>query len=180
MAWTAPMTAVANTPFTAAQFNAHVRDNLLETAPAKATAAGNYFTTAGTNYIVERSPSGAIIPASQTTTSTAFTTLTTAGPTVVVETGTRALVCLYAGLVNTTSSSQSAMMGFVVTGATTLSATTNRALVASGAGGIPQRVGAQFLVDLNPGTNTFSARYRSSSGSATASFADRQLLVFPL
>lgn len=39
MAWTAPMTASANGTLTAAQFNTHVRDNLLETETAKATAA---------------------------------------------------------------------------------------------------------------------------------------------
>ena len=54
MAWTAPMTAVANAVFTAAQFNTHVRDNLLETAPAKATTTGGYFVATGTNTIVQR------------------------------------------------------------------------------------------------------------------------------
>lgn len=39
MAWTAPLTAALNGTLTAAQFNTHVRDNLLETEAAKATAA---------------------------------------------------------------------------------------------------------------------------------------------
>ena len=54
MAWSAPMTAVANTVFTAAQFNQHVRDNLNETAPAKATASGGYFVATGVNAIAQR------------------------------------------------------------------------------------------------------------------------------
>lgn len=180
MAWTAPMTALANTPFTAAQFNTHVRDNLLETAPAKAANAGSYFAVAGTNYIVERVPIGTIVSTTGTTQSTAWTTLASAGPTVTVDTGPRALVMLYAALVNTSSSSQSARMGFVVSGATNLAANTARALVASGSGGVAQRVGVSFLVNLTPGSNTFSCRYSSSSGSTTASFSDRQILVFPL
>ena len=54
MAWSAPMTAVANSTFTAAQFNQYVRDNLNETAPALATAAGSYFAADGINSIAER------------------------------------------------------------------------------------------------------------------------------
>lgn len=173
------MTALANTPFTAAQFNTHVRDNLLETAPAKATVQGSHFAVTGTNAIAQRTTTGQAVAAAESTVSTGFTTLATPGPTVTLETGNRVLVSLYAALVNTTSSSQSAMMGFIVSGDTTLAASVNRAVVASGSGGNPQRVGASFLVNVSPGTNTFSARYRSSSGSATASFADRQIIVVP-
>src|SRR5690606_12967068 len=43
MAWSAPMTAVSGSVFTAAQFNQFVRDNLNETAPARATTAGAHF-----------------------------------------------------------------------------------------------------------------------------------------
>jgi hypothetical protein len=56
--WSAPMTAVANSTFTAAQFNQYVRDNLNETAPAKATSAGSYFVADGVNSIAERTPNG--------------------------------------------------------------------------------------------------------------------------
>lgn len=48
------MTAVASTAFTAAQFNTHVRDNLNETAPAKATTSGRLIVTAGPNSIAEQ------------------------------------------------------------------------------------------------------------------------------
>jgi hypothetical protein len=51
MAWTAPGTAVGNTLLTAAFWNTHVRDNLLETAPAKATAAGQLFQATAPNAI---------------------------------------------------------------------------------------------------------------------------------
>lgn len=61
MAWTSPMTAVANTEFTAVQFNTHIRDNLLETAPAKAVNPGSYFAVSGTNSIAERTPAQDII-----------------------------------------------------------------------------------------------------------------------
>src|SRR3546814_19340432 len=76
MAWTAPMTAVANTVFTAAQFNQHVRDNLNETAPAKATAAGGYFVATGVNAIAQRIADGNTDTNTGTTTSTTYTDLT--------------------------------------------------------------------------------------------------------
>ncbi|GII42264.1 hypothetical protein [Planotetraspora phitsanulokensis] len=47
MAWSAPMTAVANSIFTTAAFNQYVRDNLLETAPAKATTGSRLIVTTG-------------------------------------------------------------------------------------------------------------------------------------
>lgn len=48
MSWTAPRTWVTSEVVSAAIMNAHVRDNLLETAPAKASAAGQtVYSTAG-------------------------------------------------------------------------------------------------------------------------------------
>jgi hypothetical protein len=49
MAWTAPMTAVSGAAFTAAQFNTHVRDNLLETGPAKVTGSNQFLISNGPN-----------------------------------------------------------------------------------------------------------------------------------
>jgi hypothetical protein len=49
MAWTAPRTWVTDEVVSASQLNTHVRDNLLETAPAKATASGELFEATGAN-----------------------------------------------------------------------------------------------------------------------------------
>lgn len=43
MSWVAPRTWVVGEVLTAALLNTHLRDNLLETAPAKATTAGDVF-----------------------------------------------------------------------------------------------------------------------------------------
>jgi hypothetical protein len=80
MAWSAPMTAVANATFTSAQFNQYVRDNLLECAPAKATTPGRLIVTTGPNAITERVVTQASISTSETTTSTSYTDLATTGP----------------------------------------------------------------------------------------------------
>jgi len=51
MSWTAPRTFVTAEVVTASIMNTHVRDNLLETAPAKATAAGDIFVATAANAI---------------------------------------------------------------------------------------------------------------------------------
>ena len=69
--WTAPVTFVSNATLTAAQLNAALRDNMLETAPAKALQAGGYFTSNSANSISERS-----IKRSTTTTTLSITSST--------------------------------------------------------------------------------------------------------
>lgn len=49
MAWTAPRTWTTSETVTAAIMNAHVRDNLLETGPAKVTTAGDLLYATGAN-----------------------------------------------------------------------------------------------------------------------------------
>ncbi len=50
MAWTTPKT-YTGVPLTSAEMNTYQRDNLLETAPAKATAADELFESTGANAI---------------------------------------------------------------------------------------------------------------------------------
>lgn len=49
MAWTAPRTWVTSEVVSAAVMNTHVRDNLLQTAPAKVTTAGDIVYASGAN-----------------------------------------------------------------------------------------------------------------------------------
>ncbi len=56
MPWTAPRTWTTGEIVTAAMMNTHVRDNLLETAPAKAVAAGDLFYATGMNAITRLPP----------------------------------------------------------------------------------------------------------------------------
>lgn len=51
MSWTAPRTWVTSEVISAAIMNTHVRDNLLETAPAKASAAGQMVFSTAANAI---------------------------------------------------------------------------------------------------------------------------------
>lgn len=180
MAWTAPMTAVANTAFTAAQFNTHVRDNLLETAPARATDHSSYFVGAGVNSIVERFPTEQFIETTATTSSTSYTDLSGSfGPSLTVDTGTRALVMYRVAMRNNTSN-ESCTVSFEVTGDSSVPAQDKRAIIIDGVDANNTiSVGAMDLTDLvSPGTNTFTMKYKVSAGTGT--FLNRQLIVLPL
>jgi hypothetical protein len=179
MAWTAPMTAVANSAFTAAQFNAHIRDNLLETAPAKATAAGRIMVTTGANAIAERVISSATVTTQETTASTSFTDLATVGPTVTVTTGTRALIMFGAQMSNNTTNSM-VKCAVAVSGATTIAASDEHDVYMDGAPANQQSraMASHLLTTLTAGSNTFKMQYKVGSGTGT--YLDRHLIVIPL
>lgn len=175
------MTAVANSIFTASQFNQYVRDNLNETAPAKAVNAGGYFVTTGVNAIAERTAGHDLINASETTASTTFVDLTTPGPAVTKTTGTQAFVAVY-GLVSIDTAGVSALMSFAVSGATAVAATDTRSISyqpGSVAAARSLRASAVTLLDgLTPGSNIFTAKYRVTGGVGT--FNNRRIAVIPL
>lgn len=179
MAWTAPMTAVAGATFTAAAFNAHVRDNLNETAPAKATAASQLFVSTGPNAIATRVPSQHFIPTAETTTSLTYTNLATAGPSVSVTTGVTAIVFFAAG-VSVSVSDSASWTSVRVSGASDISSSDAWGIQADGitAGNYVRYAMAHFFTGLNPGVNTFSMQYRAGSNPAT--FRNRELSVLPL
>lgn len=184
MAWTAPLTAVAHTAFNASDFNSSVRDNLRETMPGKSTYGpnGGYFVVSGPNEIVQRPSFRTFVNAIGSTTSATFTDLGASfGPSVALPTGQLVLVGLTADLVCTNSGTPTAIMGFEVTGATSVSAALSRSIGVSGAGGQYNRVSALFVCPtLNPGTNTFTAKYRASSAGNTASFRNREMNLYRL
>lgn len=180
MAWSAPMTAVANSTFTAAQFNQFVRDNLNETAPAKAVSAGSYFAVDGLNSIAERTPNLATVLDIQTTGSTTFADLATVGPTVTVDTGPYALVLTHCQLEN--SGAGSAYAGVAVSGASSIAPALNRSINIFNSANTRIGAGTAVLYAggllLTPGSNTFTMKYLVSSGTGT--FADRRIIVMPL
>lgn len=179
MAWTAPMTAVTGEVWTSAQFNAHVRDNLLETMPGKATATGRLYATTGANAIAERVPTEATVATSQTTTSTSYTNLTTTGAAVTVNTGTTAIVWFQSQAANSINNAECSV-SVAVSGATTVTASDDWRLLISGvSSGSTNRLGmVHRFTGLTAGSNTFTMKYKVSSGTGT--FQRRSLIVFPL
>jgi hypothetical protein len=170
------MTAVANSVFTAAQFNQFVRDNLNETAPAKATTAGSHFAVSSTNQIAERTMATAFVLTSETTTSTSFTDLATPGPAVTVTTGVNAFVFVHGDVSN--SGTGSVRMAYDTSGATTLAAADNRGINHSGVASVGVAASACVIqTGLTPGSNTFTAKYRVSA--STGTFINRRIGVIP-
>ncbi len=172
------MTATSGSVFTAAQFNTYVRDNLLETAPAKATAAGQLFVSTAANAIAARTVGADFIATQETSTSTTYTNLATNGPAVTATTSASAIVAIYATLQVTGGTA--AWMSYGITGATTSAENDNRAIEVA-ANAVGQKIGATFFHStiLTPGTNTFTAKYRIT-GSGTGTWNDRRLMVIPM
>lgn len=181
MAWTTPLTAVANAALTSSQWNASVRDNLNQTAPALASASGQIFVSTGANAIAARTPTASLVTAVDTTTSLTSTVLANAGPAVTVTTGANAIVTFGAWGRNNTSA-DGGQMYCVVSGATTVSEAEESSVVwdAEGASNVYRTGWITCLFSgLTPGSNTFTCKYKALGG-GTATFAYRRLLVVPL
>ena len=184
MAWTTPLTAVSNAALTAAQWNASVRDNLNETATAKATTGGQYFVATAANTLAARIAAQdfyATGSGTDTTNSTTFTALT-GGPAPVATTGTSALVFLWARMFNNTAGGRN-VAGFAVSGATTIAATDLRSIAeTSNAANEEYWMSGVFLLNattaaLTAGSNTFTMQMRVTTGTGT--FAPRCAIVIP-
>lgn len=172
------MTATANTAFTAAQFNTHVRDNLNETSPAKATAANRIFVSTGANAIAERAISGAVVAANEDRANSAYGALTTAGPAVTVTTGTKAIVFVSAQM-HSGVADEEIWSSYAVSGATTIAAADGVGLRAHSATAFDgYRATAVSLPTLTAGSNTFTMQYRTDGTSAQ--FQMRELIVVAL
>ncbi|HYY64340.1 MAG TPA: hypothetical protein VE688_06990 [Gaiellaceae bacterium] len=119
---------------------------------------------------------------SQTTTSTTYTDLTTAGPaaTVTIPASGNALVIVTSSETNS-GSSGGAFMSYAVSGATTVAAADARAFSFVNGGNQAQTVQGSatfYVTGLTAGSNTFTAKYRATVGTAT--FANRSITVIPL
>lgn len=181
MAWTTPLTAVANTALTAAQWNASVRDDMLVTPAALATTAGQLWVSTGANAGAMRTPGFQHIPTSQTTATTAtFGDLATVGPAVTVVTGTAAILA-YSSYMQNSNAAGGCLISYAVSGATTIAASTANAIrqLAGTAAAAERWSQVTFESLLNAGSNTFTMKYTTPTGS-TATFSDRELVVFPL
>ena len=184
MAWTAPVTAIAGATVTSADFNTYVRDNLSQTMPAKALNVGSMFMVSAANTLTERLSQFDHLSTSQTTASTSYTDLATAGPAVSVVTGTSAIVIVGAliGANTAAAGAPSNKMSWACSGATTVAASDLWAtgVVQTGTGAGPSVYSSRWhlATGLNPGTNTFTTKYAVSSGTGT--FALRAIQALPL
>lgn len=197
MAWTAPYTFSSSEVLTADKLNEQIRDNLMETMPARALTLGAMFftasadgddTTSSGNAIAERIAQGQRVGASEARSSTTWGDLTTVGPTVTLDTDTQALVFHSCEMQNDIASAQIAA-SWSISGATTRDPVTHSALLEITAiisdglnlGSSPWAfAGVDHIKSLTPGTNTFTAKYRVGTAGNNGHFKNRVLAVFPL
>lgn len=204
MSWTAPRTWTVGEIVTAAQLNAHVRDNLLETSAATVTTAGDLAYADAANSMGSRVGIGAAnsllvstgsapvwrTPATDSSTSsgsgtdTTFTGLSEATWSfasdieVTVTTGTLALVLIKAKLGNDTAGAVT-ILSYSVSGATTTAANDSRAVAyeASVADDFAT-FGGFNLATVTGGSNTFTLEVRVSAGTGTIGYPE--IAVIPL
>ena len=141
-----------------------------------AQADGVEWTTISTSPTVV----SARIETSQTTTNeSSFTDLGTVGPTVTLTTGTKALVTITCETQQITGG-VFGLVGFAVSGATTIAADTARCVRIAGTGSNSQSSCTFMLSNLNAGSNTFTLKYRGSGGGFTHTFLNREIIVMNL
>jgi hypothetical protein len=122
-------------------------------------------------------PTGATVGTTQSTTSTSYTDLATVGPAVTITTGTTAMVAI-TSVLSTGAASQTPLMAFAVSGASTAAANDAQALRLDQAASQNLQATALYLVSgLTAGANTFTAKYRTSAG--TAAFNSRDVIAWP-
>jgi hypothetical protein len=179
MAWTSPMTAVDNQELTAQLYNVHVRDNFMELAPAKATVSGGFFAANGSQRISERYPTVSTVATTESTTSATYVDLATEGPEVTVSTGKEAII-FYSAQTSSATANVAAIYSFEIVG--DLNEDGGHRMLQDGraANETARGYGIYHTTGLEPGTNTFRMKYKSGTGGTSASFTNRELIVFPL
>jgi hypothetical protein len=174
------MTAVIGSVFTAAQYNANVRDDMLQTAPALVSGAGQILVSTAANALAARTPTNGFIATTQTTTSLSATDLATVGPVVTVTTGIAAIVGISAFMNNNTAG-DGPQISWAVSGASTIAPGVNgTAIFVVTSASFNMTLGGVFLqTGLTAGSNIFTMKYNAAGG-GTASFGSRNLFVVPL
>lgn len=173
-----PSTTLGDIEYRSSTANTNTRLGIGTTGQVLTVAGGvPSWATAGASVPANAS---ATVATSQTTTSLTFTDLTTSGPAVTVTTGTKALVIVSAyvdaGYANL------GLMSYEVSGATTISATDSVAVGGFGQGasssGVDFVCSRASVVTLTAGSNTFTAKYRTSVD--VSGFANRDIFVMNL
>ena len=210
MAWTTPMTAVENSLLTAAQFNVHVRNNLLETEAARATtgntpgpgtgATARVWGTEGPNRSAEHYVKDHNIDTLETTSADeTYVDLATPGPLVTVVTAYGFLIMVNCQLgTNTVNNAQASYEIYesdalgnppdVEDGYFSSPANTGRAIEMDGAwpngtaASSLNRYGVVQVWAAVPikGLYTVKMKYKCTNNDAVASFAQRRLQVMAI
>lgn len=180
MVWNAPATWTTGQVLTAANLNAQLRDNLLQTVPAKLTTVGQYAVATGTNTVGARIAERNTVSVTAATTGTSYGDLSTSGgPFITFASGTQAIVG-WAAYVTIDTTNATAFMSMEIGGASAQPPTDNTSIAIQTSSGTAAIRGShvKLVVGLTPSSsNTCFGKYRVSSGTGT--FSDRAMWVLP-
>lgn len=179
MTWSAPMTAVAGATFSDVEYNRYIRDNLAETFPARADAAGQYFVSHTHIRGDTRTSGSSFVAGSDTTTSVTYVTLTN-DSTVSLSSRSQILVWFGATMSNNTSNA-STRLSVKIKGPTNFPAQDRWSICLDGIPtGNAQRMSSfhKFTL-LKYGTYDITLQARVAAGT-TGTFSNRRLAVMPL
>lgn len=154
---------------------------MLQTGPALMSAAGQLLLGTAANAMAARTPDVDLIATSESTTSTSYTALATAGPICTCTTGTKAFVIISATYTNATIGN-SATMSFAVSSATTLASSDSWSLSMTPYASNVFHTGSRGLMmeGLTGGSNVFTSQYKTVTGATNANFRSRDMTVIPL
>lgn len=181
MAWSAPMTAVANATWTAAEFNTYVRDNLLTTSPALVSQAGQYVVSSGANALTARTPLKAYIRVNDYTTSTSYVALpVTPGPSLTFSHGTMMFVA-FGAFMGASAPGAQLSMALDMSGSNTIAAADSGyycMIQVPAAGGSWTGYCARLVTGMTAGTSTVTFKYKVTAG--TGNWPYRTVTIIPL
>lgn len=181
MAWNTPITFVAGTPPTAAQLNAMLYDNMLETEVAKASDTSSMFGTTGLNQLTTRHIETNYGQGPGTLTNTSYSQLANM-PQITMD--CRSALIIWSAILY--PSDGGAFTDFMavsvdVSGATTIAATDSYSIMSHSnptyafiSDGLMK---AHYFSNLNSGVNTFKMMARTTFG--TAGTYDHTILGIP-
>lgn len=140
--------------------------------------AAGPLTTAILNGFLDNNSEWASVATSQSSTSITYGDLATVGPSVTITSaGSYALVLWSAGAFSNSATVVGHYTSFAISGATTLAASDTNSLRTTasnaGAGFRPMQFA---IVPINPGSNTFTLKYKLSAATAST-FTERLLFV---
>ena len=119
----------------------------------------------------------ATVATSQSTSSTSYVDLATAGPAVTLTTGTKVLV--FTNTEVSTAAGRYVFADFAISGATTRAASDDTCIkMGTDADSMQSRNGVANLMTVTAGSNTFTMKYRVNAG--TNSFINRTIVVVAL
>ena len=169
-----PGTTLGDLAYSSATANTNTRLGIGSTGQVLTVAGGvpTWATAAG-----QAASASAQVNTQQSTTSGSFTDLATAGPAVTLTTGTKALVIVDCVSLNTTNQ-VGAFMGCEVTGASSVSASTNDSAQTFSGNEFATRTKAIRYTGLTAGSNTFTAKYKVEGNTGT--FEKRNIFVMDL